>query len=87
MKVFGFVFSVLLVHNVHCVSFGIRDIGKSAIDTGRGVINKLPDVIPSADGLFQLGKNAIAGYPFDVAFKVINTFCRCLTMNNLCRSD
>lgn len=74
--VFGLVFSVLLVHSVHCLSFGIRDIGKSLIDTGKGVIDKVPDVIPSADTLFQLGKNAIAGYPFDVAFKVINTFCK-----------
>lgn len=70
------VFSVVLVQNGHCLSFSIGDVGKSIISTGVGTLEKVPDVIPTPDGLFQLGKNAVAGYPFDVAFKIINTFCR-----------
>lgn len=74
--VFGFVFSALLVHNIHCLSFGIKDVGKSVVNTGVGVLSKVPDAIPTPEALFQSGKNIIAGYPFDVAFKLINTFCK-----------
>lgn len=80
MKLFSvlsvFVFSVLLVQNVYCLSFGIEDVGKSIINTGVGVLEKVPDVIPMPESLFQLCKNAVAGYPFDVAFKIINMFCK-----------
>lgn len=76
MKLFGFVFGVLLAHQVHCLSFGIPDVAKSGVDTGVGMIKKVPDVLPSPNTLFQASKNVVAGYPFDVAFKVINAFCR-----------
>lgn len=74
---FGFVFSVLLVHNAHCLSFGIKDIGKSVVDTGSGIINKVPDIIPTPSALFQSSKNVVAGYPVSVVYKLINTFCKC----------
>lgn len=45
-------------------SLNLSDIGKSAVDAAKGIAEKIPDAIPSAEDLFQLGKNAIAGYPF-----------------------
>lgn len=78
MKVF-LVFAIvcsLLGDNVHGVSFGIRDFGRSTLDTGIGIAKKVPDLIPTPDAFFQLGINAIAGYPFDVAYKIVNTFCK-----------
>lgn len=46
------------------VALDFKDLGKSAVDATKGIISKIPDAIPSTDDLFQLGKNAIAGYPF-----------------------
>lgn len=46
-------------------SFDLQDIGKSAADVAKGVIEKIPDAIPSPEDLFQAGKNLIAGYPFE----------------------
>lgn len=74
--VFGIVCSAFWAHNVHGLSFGVKDLGKSVIDTGIGIAKKVPDIIPTPDALFQAGKNVVAGYPFDIAFKIINTFCK-----------
>lgn len=76
LAVLGIVCSVLIAHNVQCLQFGIKDIGTSVLNTGVGIVSKVPDVLPSPEALFQAGKNVVAGYPFDVAFKVINTFCK-----------
>lgn len=46
-------------------SFNLQDIGKSVGDVAKGVIEKIPDAIPSPEDLFQAGKNLIAGYPFE----------------------
>lgn len=56
-------------------SLDLADIGKSAADVAKGVIEKIPDAIPKPEDLFQTGKNLIAGYPFEQIFSAINTFC------------
>lgn len=56
----------------------LKDIGKSAVDTATGVLGKIPDVVPSPEGIFQSAKNIIAGYPLDIAASAINTFCKFL---------
>ncbi|XP_031628400.1 vitellogenin-2-like [Contarinia nasturtii] len=53
----------------------LSDVGKSAVDVAKGVIDKIPDSIPKPEDLFQAGKNLIAGYPFQQVFSAINTFC------------
>lgn len=50
----------------------LGDISKSAADVAKGVIEKIPDAIPSPEDLFQAGKNLIAGYPFEQVS--LNTF-------------
>lgn len=52
------------------------DIGKSIVSVAKGIASKIPDVIPSTEELLQTGKNIIVGYPFDVAFRVLNRFCK-----------
>lgn len=47
-------------------SVKLKDLGKSAADIVTGVVEKLPDAIPSAENLFQFGKNVLAGYPFEM---------------------
>lgn len=53
-------------------SFDLQDIGKSATDVAKGIIEKIPDAIPSPEDLFQSGKNLIAGYPFEQV--ILNSF-------------
>lgn len=76
-----FVFTVLLLHDSQCFKITdvvdkAKDVGRSIKDTSTGIAKKIPDVIPSAGTLLALGKNAVAGYPFDLAFKAINTLCK-----------
>lgn len=61
---------------VNSLSLQFGDLTKSSMDLGKGLIDKVPDVIPSPNALFQMGKNVIAGYPFDIASRAINTFCK-----------
>ncbi|XP_031628398.1 vitellogenin-2-like [Contarinia nasturtii] len=56
-------------------AFDWGHIGKSSVDIVSGVVQKIPDAIPSPKELFETGKNLIAGYPFEYAFSAINTFC------------
>lgn len=57
-------------------SLDLKDVGKSAKDAAKGVLDKIPDIIPKPEDFFQSAKNVIAGYPFDAAFRAINTFCK-----------
>lgn len=59
------------------VSSKIGEIGQSVINATIGNILKIPEVIPSPEDIFQSAKNLIAGYPFDIAARAINTFCKC----------
>lgn len=64
-------------------SVDLKDVGKSVADAAKGVVSKIPDVIPKAEDFFQSAKNVIAGYPFDLAFRAINQFCEFLWFNSL----
>lgn len=46
-------------------SLSVKNLGVSAVNIVKGVVEKIPDAIPSAEDLLQYGKNAIAGYPFE----------------------
>lgn len=46
----------------------LKNIGKSgkfAVDVVKGIVEKIPDAIPSTEELLQSGKNLIVGYSFD----------------------
>lgn len=51
------------------------DIGKFIFDTAKGIVSQIPAAIPSPEDFFQITKNVIAGYPFDIAFRIVNAFC------------
>lgn len=72
-----FVLCVSVLLRTKCVSSNVlTDAAKSTVDIVSGVAKKIPDAIPSADAIFSASKNLIAGYPFEVAFKAINLFCK-----------
>ncbi|XP_055296584.1 vitellogenin-1-like [Sitodiplosis mosellana] len=68
---------VLLVCKLYAPteSLSLTNIGKSVVDITKGVAGKIPDVIPSAEDVFQSTKNLIAGYPFEKIYGLINSFC------------
>lgn len=66
--------------NVESLNLSPLDVGRSVLGTSKGVITKIPDVIPSPGSIFQGGKNLIAGYPFEQIFSVVNTFCKFLSL-------
>lgn len=69
-------FVVLLQCNeFHSFGISLSDLGKSLGDTAKGVASQIPNAIPTPEEFFHLGKNVLAGYPFDVAFRIVNTFC------------
>lgn len=63
----------------------LKDLGKAAVDVTKGVIDKIPDVIPKPEDIFQGGKNLIAGYPFEQIFSAINSFCEFIWLNSFDR--
>lgn len=70
-------------------SLDLRNIGKSAVGVTKGVLEKIPDLIPSAEEIFQSGKNLIAGYPFEkVSFVSLSFFIteRDVSAVNICNS-
>lgn len=67
------IFILLFTLNATSPMSVLNDVGRSAVS--KGVIGRIPEVIPKPEDIFQAGKNLIAGYPFEKAFDVINTFC------------
>lgn len=59
---------ILLIFKFHAPSesLKLKDLRKSAVNIVSGVAEKIPDAIPSAEDLFQFGKNLLAGYPFEM---------------------
>lgn len=53
-------------------SLHLQDMGQSATDVAKGVIGKIPDVIPSPEDMFHAGKSLIAGYPFEQVWRIFN---------------
>lgn len=76
LLVFFIVFCSIHVQNSHCFSFGLKDIYESAKYTAWGVFRKAFDIIPTPEQVFEKGKNAVAGLPFEMAFKIINICCK-----------
>lgn len=66
----------LSVVNATPLSFGLGDLGKGTFNAATGIVTKVPDVIPSPSDFFQTSKNLVAGYPFDIAARLINAFCK-----------
>lgn len=75
LLVFGLCVGVLFKNNYVSANL-FTDAAKSSVDIVTGVAKKIPDAIPTPDAIFAASKNLIAGYPFEVAFKAINLFCK-----------
>lgn len=79
MKLIFITFCVCLVFggdNVQGFDFSISSLVQSTGDTIKGVASKFPLAIPTPDTIFNVGKNVLAGYPVEAAFKAISIFCK-----------
>ena len=54
-----------------------KDVGNSVLNNTTRIKGTLSDLILSPEALFELTKNAIAGYPLQAAFTAINKVCKC----------
>lgn len=55
--------------------FNLPDLASSSGHTAVGIISQVPSLV-NPETFFSFGKNAIAGYPVEAAFKAINMFCK-----------
>ncbi|XP_037026485.1 vitellogenin-1-like isoform X3 [Bradysia coprophila] len=55
--------------------FSLGNVAESGVDTIKGVVSKLPSIIPTPEAMLQLTKNGLAGYPVEIMFTAINKFC------------
>lgn len=82
MKYFLFLLLVLKLQ-APTESLKLKDLGKSAVDLATGVVKKLPDSIPSADNLFEIGKNVLAGYGFEMVWQKCTIDWKFLMIKNI----
>lgn len=90
MKIFAIfiIFSSVLLSNNFIVEANIfNDVARSSVNIAMGVAKKVPDAIPRPDAIFSASKNLLGGYPFEIAFKAINVFCKYLWLWNWFRSQ
>lgn len=66
---------LFISHDGCCMSFHISDILNIATQATTGVLESIPRSIPSPFEFFNLGKNALIGLPYKVAYSLINQFC------------
>lgn len=63
---------ILLIVTLSVANGDFDDIKQAAGDIGKGIFNKIPDLIPDLDYLLHAGKNMIAGYPLEQV--ILNIF-------------
>jgi len=69
---------------VNSLDLGLGKVLTSAKGITAGVAKDASNLLPTPEGLFESGKNLIAGYPFEFASTAINKICSsALSTNNI----
>ncbi|XP_055370780.1 vitellogenin-3-like [Condylostylus longicornis] len=55
--------------------YSLRGVFDTATNVTGGILKKVPKYIPSVSEVWTLGKDVIAGYPFEIASELINKVC------------
>lgn len=78
MRIFTFtVIACILLYKSQGGSAGvIGDTLGQITKASFGVLKSIPHAIPTPNEFFELGKNAILGFPSTVVFDMINNFCK-----------
>jgi len=75
--VYCFILSLIVSGNVvNSLDLGLGKVLTSAKGITAGVAKDASNLLPTPEGLFESGKNLIAGYPFEFASTAINKICK-----------
>lgn len=64
----------LTMHSVNCDAT-IFDVSRELIRSAVNVLPNITQIIPTPTAFFELSKNAILGFPFQIAFDLFNIYC------------
>lgn len=53
----------------------VSDIGRFGVKAGKGVISKVPDLIPTPENLYSISKQTLIGLPFELVLSGIDKLC------------
>ena len=53
----------------------ISDIGHLGAKAGKGIISKVPDLIPTPENLYSISKQTLIGLPFELVLSGIDKLC------------
>lgn len=68
-------------YQVEALSFGgiknkTTDVLKLGAEAGGGIINKVPDLIPTPENIYNIGKQNLIGLPFELLISGIDKLCK-----------
>lgn len=55
-----------------CVNVDVLKLGKTA---GEGIIQKVPDLIPTPENLYMISKQTLIGLPFELLLSGLDKLC------------
>lgn len=72
-------------YQVETLSFGgiknkTTDVLKLGAQAGEGIIKKVPDLIPTPENIYNVGKQTLIGLPFELLISGIDKLCKLLTI-------
>jgi hypothetical protein len=51
------------------------DVLTLGVNAGKGIIQKVPDLIPTPENLYQISKQTLIGLPFELLLSGIDKLC------------
>lgn len=77
MRIFAYCLTALLFisHDGYCMEFHLGDIFSLFAQATTGALESIPRSIPTPEEFFTFTKNALIGYPYTIAYSLINQFC------------
>lgn len=73
---FLFKFLIVLHISVKGARYNLMDLSNEIFDATKGALESLPTTIPTPGEFFELSKNVVIGFPYQIAFELINRFCK-----------
>lgn len=61
------------------------DVGQLGVNVGKGIVKKVPELIPTPENLYQVPKQALLGLPFELLLSGIDKLCKLTVLINSIR--
>ncbi|XP_031628399.1 vitellogenin-1-like [Contarinia nasturtii] len=83
MRFFAYLTVLLFIsHDGYCVEFHMSDVFSVLTHATVGALESIPRSIPSPSKFFELSKNVLIGFPYEIAYALINDFCSAALNSN-----